>query len=689
MPSSPIHKSPSLLACIPFAVGIVISHQQWHLGNYPIYLLTAIFLIIILFQFFKIKRRSLLNQVLLLMTLMAFATLGYLRHKHSNIDNSFEGNIKTTYTATVYSLPESKDKSIRIDLQIDSTIINHSKYAINTKAIAYFEKADTNRTLALLPGDNIKFESTLKSPTKVLNPEGFDYKGYLARKGVFATTYIKSSDWINLNTTTNSINSIAKRVQNHILNILKSQGFEKDELALVSALTVGYKLMLDEEQKENYVIAGSTHILAVSGLHVAILFAFLSKLLSLLGKSRRINIFRALLIVLILWTFAFITGLSPSVTRATLMFSLISLGKVGRQQTSIYNIIFLSAFILLVYNPNYLFDLGFQLSYAAVIAIVTLEPVISPYLIKKLKIRKFFAELMAVSLAAQIGTAPICIHTFNCFPNYFLLTNIWIIPLVGIVVNIALVLIILGLIGIPTFPVAFLLNWLLKTMNFGVKCISNIPYALNTPLYIDETTVALAFAFIIVLTFAVHYHSKKLLFLSTAIVFLALGHNHKQIIDDKNTEKLFVFHDRKVFNICTQNGLLSHIIYSKEDKMRLPQYFINHAIGKHNMRAWYMNEEVKCNNLIKHHDFIITPKSIHAVYSSNIGTQSKDMTVTTLFIDREEPTSIYKLYENFKFKNLVIYRRPEKHINYYQNFCDKEGIHLHKVYEDGAYITGL
>lgn len=687
MPSSPLHKAPSAIACIPLVVGIIISNQNWNVVNYPQYLLLVPCLALVIFQFIKTKRRSLLNSAYFTAVLLTFLSLGYLRHQHNNKDNSFEGSIHATYKAMVCSMPEEKEKSVRIDLQIDSAFTPTSRYGIDTKIIAYFEKSDT--ATALMPGDNLRFKSTLQSPSKIMNPEDFDYKHYLQRKHIFATCYIKSKDWVKLDTQSQSLIIIAKRVQNHILNILKDQGFGKEELALVSALTVGYKLMLGEEQKESYVTSGATHVLAVSGLHVGILFAFLSKLLSLFGKSRRMVILNTIIIILILWTFAFITGLSPSVTRATLMFSLVSLGNMCRQRSCIYNTIFLSAFILLIYNPNYLFDLGFQLSYAAVIAIVTFEPMISPFLMKRLNMPKFFAQLIAVSIAAQIGTAPICIHTFNCFPNYFLLTNIWIIPLVSVVVNIALVLIIFGLIGLPTGLISYVLNGLLKLMNFGVNYISELPHALNSPIYIDDISVLLSFIVIIFMTFAIAYHSKRLLFLSTFLIIVGLTHNHWLIEQETHNEALYVFNNRESFNICTQEGLQSSIIYEQDSEMKLPQHFVNHAIAKRTMQAAFLTDNFDNNNFRKYQDFIITKNHIHATYSPCIDERSKKMSVSTLFINKEEPQSIYTFFESFKFETLVLYKKPSKHINYYKTFCEKEGITLHKVYEDGAYITDL
>jgi competence protein ComEC len=371
------------------------------------------------------------------------------------------------------------------------------------------------------------------------------------------------------------------------------------------------------------------------------------------------------------------------------MFSLISIGRISGRSNQTMNTIFFSALLLLCYNPNYLFDIGFQLSYTAVIGIITFQPLLASWFIKQWHIPKVLADLMAVSLAAQIGTAPICIHIFNSFPTYFLLTNIWIIPLVTIVINVAVVLILLGLFGLSTTWIAYPLDWLLKGMNWGVEYISHLPHALSDLLYIDKISVLLAYTTIILIALAIYNHSKRLLYTCLVTVILCLVYNHHEIEREKEKSSLFVFKERDAFNICVQQGLQGIICCEKDSMIKMPTYFIHHHMAKQVQDSCSLSDSFKSGSIVKNKDFIISENHIHTLFTKDIEMYSAPFSSTSLIIDHEEPKSIYSFYNHFKFKELVLNRRPNKSSIYYENFCEKNNISLHKVYEDGAYIIDL
>ena len=685
MLTSPIHRTPTIIACIPLIAGIKLSQIYNFNSDYLILALAVVAASILLLQFIKTKRRSYTNGVHLALIILGFLILGYLRHQQVNHTNNFEGPIKSEFSATVLATPMDKAKSYRVDLLIDSAYSDSAAYHINTKVISYIEKSP--QALKLIPGQRIQFHSLLNPPSGIMNPEDFDYKSYLQSKSIFATTYIPTDAWQLREDEHFTIKIRAARVQNHVLEILKSLDYEKEEMAVLSALTIGYKQMISEDQRLAYVASGSTHVLAVSGLHVGIIFLFLTRIFKIFGKSRKVVILRLFIIISLLWCFAFITGLSPSVTRATLMFSLVSIGTAGRQTSSVFNTVYLSAIIILLINPQLIFDIGFQLSYCAVLGIIAFQPYLANIFNQKLHIPKFFADLIAVSIAAQIGTAPISIHTFNCFPNYFILTNIWIIPLVGLIVNVAIILIIIALVGWPIGWIAWPLNWLLKGMNKGVDLISQIPHSLTSHLYIDTPTMVLLYAAIILFVFALDYHSKRYLFTTMFILIGTLGLNIYKIEKHKEINQLIVFSDRSSFNICAQQGGRSNLLTEQDNTLAMPSYFTQHYLSRMNTSTNKLTTNYHDYNLNYYHDFIITPEHLHSIYSEELSAYSGNINVTSLILNKEEPASIYTLYEHINFKTLVIYQRPQKHVNYYRNFCTKNGIDLHLVYEDGAYLS--
>ncbi len=685
MSSSPLHKAPTILACIPLILGILVARRFALPYALIIFLISGALLLII--QFFNIKRRSPTNEAFLIIITVTFFSLGVLRFQHINKSIAFDQSIKSTFVATLLETPLEKANSYGVEILIDSAYTDSSEFLINTKAIAYLEKTPLIKDLQ--PGKRIRFQSYLNPPTERLNPEDFDYKAYLKRYRIFATCYIKKDDWKMATGELKSLRIRAAKVQQHVVSIFKSYDYDKEELALISALTVGYRDLIEEEQRNAYTASGATHVLAVSGLHVGIIYLFILWGFRFLGKSRKTVIIRVAVTILILWCFAFITGLSPSVTRASLMFTLVSLGSGSKQKSNIYNTIFLSAFILLFLNPNLLFDIGFQLSYAAVLSIVSFQPYLSTLFFNKWHIPKFLSDLMSVSIAAQIGTAPISIHIFNCFPSYFLLTNIWIIPLVGFILNYAIILILLSLSGLPViYYLAQPLHWLLKTMNFGVNLISRLPHALSEFLYIDSVTMCFIYLAIIMLVLALNYHSKQYLFMTFTSIIIAISLNIYQQEQQKHIHKLFVFYDQNSFNIAAQQGLKSDLLI--EDKaFRQPAYFIHHYLTKKNQTQSIIDKTDEHHNLRIYKDFIITPTHLHAIYSHELDTHTDSINITTLMLNKTEPKSIYNTYKQIKFNTLLIFQRPQRSIGYYQRFCDKNNIDLHLVYKDGAYVAEL
>jgi competence protein ComEC len=246
-------------------------------------------------------------------------------------------------------------------------------------------------------------------------------------------------------------------IREKIIGMYKERGISGDRLALVAAITLGQKNMLDPEQKQSFIKAGVMHIMAVSGLHAVILSMFVFNLLFFL--KRRFNILRILITILILWSFAFVTGLTPSVLRATMMFSFLQAGNLMKRRVNGINSVLASAFVLILIKPSVIFDAGFLLSYSAVIYIITFYKDL--YL--KLQFKNWFTDKIwqsaVVTLVAQAGTLPLTIMLFNRFPTYFIFTNIIIVPLSSL-------LIVTGCLVPMIFPVQFLSQFLAFILNY-------------------------------------------------------------------------------------------------------------------------------------------------------------------------------------------------------------------------------
>ena len=245
-----------------------------------------------------------------------------------------------------------------------------------------------------------------------LNPFQFDYKNYLKRHGIYHQISIGDEAVLVFEYPTKTIRSCAEKIREHLIEQLQQQSFNPTESAILKALLLGQRQDISSDIYEDYTKAGAIHILAISGLHVGIILLILQFLLKPLGFFRYGKFLQTVLILCVLWGFAMVAGLSPSVVRAVTMFSLFAIAKGLKRTTNALNTLAVSAFILLLVRPRFCFDVGFQLSYAAVASIVIVKPVLDSWWVVKNRIANWVLDLFKVSIAAQIGVLPLSLYLF-------------------------------------------------------------------------------------------------------------------------------------------------------------------------------------------------------------------------------------------------------------------------------------
>ena len=300
--------------------------------------------------------------------------------------------------------------------------------------------------------------------------------------------------------------------------------FQNEELAVISALLLGYKDLLDRETIMIYSSSGAMHVLAVSGLHVGIIYLLLNSLFLFFEKFKYGKYLKAVLLILSLWAYALLTGLSPSVLRATTMFSFIIIGSALNRETNIYNTLAASAFVLLLYNPYILLQVGFQLSYAAVLGIVYLQPKLYKLMYTKHWLLDKIWAITTVSIAAQLATFPLGMYYFHQFPNYFLLSNLFVIPLATFIIGGGVLLFAISAIPFLSGFLAFVVNKILLLLNFSVQWVENLPYSLSLGICITVIETIIIYS-IIILFFSSIIKRKARLFqmsFTLAILFMTL-----------------------------------------------------------------------------------------------------------------------------------------------------------------------
>lgn len=376
------------------------------------------------------------------------------------------------FVAVVQDVPQEKPRTYMLNANVFSATIQPHRFLLYVVK----DSASSN----ILRGDSLWVYARLQAPNNDAMTNGFDYVNYLKRKGITGTAYVARNHWqpAGHQEAVGWIQQL-QDFRAKVLERYQQLGFEGDELAVLTALTTGIKEDLSDELREAYAVAGVSHVLALSGLHIGLIYGFMLLLLSPLWKrSKWAKAISILLTVSVLWLFAIFTGLSASVVRSVVMFSIHAMAMFREERPASLHVLALTAFFMLLFRPLWLFDISFQLSFIAVASIIILQPRIASMLPQTNNwLLSRGKDLLTVSLAAQIGTAPLVILYFHRFSVHFLLSNLLVLPLVTLIMYLALLMIILT----PFFNwqqwVADVLQPLVHGQNALLTDLSKLPIA--------------------------------------------------------------------------------------------------------------------------------------------------------------------------------------------------------------------
>ncbi len=437
---------------------------------------------------------------------------------YSNPKQIINSNNENCYFAQVVDHPEEKEKTYKLSLRLYS----NSEDIKAVDIIAYAAKDSIIEKLSV--GDYILFNGKLSQIEGKRNPATFDYANYLANKNIIYQSYLSTGSWKKVSLPLGFTPLIwAKKLQRAIRGLFNKYLLSDSTKAILFALVLGDKTELDGDLNSSFAVAGAMHILAVSGLHVGIIYKVLESLLILLFSGRSKRFIRAVLLISALWLYAFVTGLSPSVLRAVLMFSFIIAAKARENSPNFYNTLAASAFIILIVEPNYIYHVGFQLSYSAVIAIVSIFPLIYPFFVTKNRIANSVISLAIVSIAAQIGTAPFSIYYFHQFPSYFIITNLIAIPAAFLLLSGGLLLIPFHFISFDLSKfIGLLIDWIGEMLSNLITWISHLPMASLNKLWIDQAQLVMFYLFLSVTVYTFTNLWKRGILLSLSLIAIIL-----------------------------------------------------------------------------------------------------------------------------------------------------------------------
>jgi competence protein ComEC len=385
---------------------------------------------------------------------------------------------KSLLVGIIKQPPIEKEKTYRSIVEIKKVISPSGKErTVKGKLLVSFWKGKQSEklkygTLLLLPAKMVEIE-----PPK--NPEQFNYKEFMGFQNIHHQLFVSDDEWKFLaQHCGNQFFELVFAWRDLLFQQISTYVKTSAELGVASALVLGYKDFITPEVTQAYAASGALHVLCVSGLHVGMIFVMLSKLLFFLNKNTKTRLLQTALIVCFIWIYACMTGLSPSVMRAATMFSLMALGKQFSQRSNIFNIIGASALLLMVLHPYIMTEVGFKLSYLAVLGIVYLQPMIARWWHVKHWLLQNIWEITAVSIAAQAATFPVGLYYFHQFPNWFLISNLVVIPAAWVLINLGVALFISSPFPILQIWIGKLFYWLIWLLNKFIFFIDDLPYSI-------------------------------------------------------------------------------------------------------------------------------------------------------------------------------------------------------------------
>jgi len=563
---------------------------------------------------------------------MSLGNLSVEIHNHLNYDKHYTHQ---------YSISEAKFSKfqLRILEVIKPNIFNQRYIAeivtINGKSVFgdILLNIDKDSSFSNLEvDDKIQIFGGLQELYRPLNPHQFDYQRYLENHQIYAQIYSKAEFVSVLSREKHSMYGYADYFRQAINKGLQKYKYSASELAVINALLLGQRQDIDKELYADYVNAGAIHILAISGLHIGIilfLLKWLFKPLLLIKHGRYIT---AIIILFILWSYAVVAGLSPSILRAVTMFSVITVGMYLKRPYNIYNTLAISAFILLIWNPMILFEIGFQLSYLAVIGIVAIHPLLFARLKTPYAFPNKIITLITVSLAAQLGILPLSIFYFHQFPGLFLLTNVVVIPFLGFILGYGLLIFGMALMDVPKSLLTDIFGGIISLMNQFFKWIAEQDVFIFRDIPMNWFLVI--GLYLIILLFTRYFISKafnKLVLAMVVTCVFQIGLFFNQFWYSNNNE-FVVFHKSR------------HSIISKNSRFHLQVF---HNLDSLKLKSDYSIANYRVGNFIKTIDY----QSIKNAYHFN---QKQFLIIDSLGV-----------YKNISFKPdyIILSQSPKINLN--------------------------
>ena len=684
---------PFVRLIIPLIAGIIIQFY----GGYALQKLFSLLIFFVIglaaFSFVKFKYKFTLRWIQGSLINMVLLTVGALVVYQNDIKHSRQwvGHYSADTMVVMATLQEplvQKSKSYKAEATVNAVKGNGQWQPAKGRLLIYFSR-DSNSTPALHYGSQVVFTKPLQTIKNSGNPGNFDYKQFNAFKDIYHQVFLKSNDYIVAPTSqTNAFQSWLYNVRSFVISRLQRYIPGSKEAGVAEALLIGYRDDLDKDLVQAYSNTGVVHIIAISGLHLGMIYGLLVLLFKLFSKKRWAKWAKPIVILIVLWVFTLLAGGVPSILRSAVMFTFIIFGEAINRKSSIYNTLASSAFVMLCYNPYFLWDIGFQLSYVAVVSIVAFSRPVYHWMFIENKILDFFWNLVAVTISAQILTLPIIFYSFHQFPNLCLITNCLVVPLSTIVLFAELIVLIVSPWTVVAKFCGIVTGWLLWLMNTFIEKMSNFPFAVTDYIQNSLSETIVLYASIVFLSLWLMRKNKIAMYagMSAFLIFIAL--DAVEIYKVRRQQKIIVYNVPKQQAIDFVSG--SSYTFVGDPVLTEDGYLRNFHL-KPARTLYQALYEKQLNGFFISRPFILfNGKKILLIDKPYKFEDDKKIAINTIIISKNPRLKILEIVSAFDCKQFVFDGSNSMYkINKWKRECDSLQLSYHITNEDGAFEMGL
>ncbi len=684
---------PFVRLIIPLIAGIIIQFY----GGFPhmgLLISFAVSLIILfVFSLLNIRFKFLLAWLqggLINLSLMAAGMLMVYQNDIRN-NEQWVGHCKADTFAILATIKEplvQKAKSYKAEAAVESINENGTWHPAKGRLLLYFSR-DSNSIPSLKYGSQIVFTKSLQLIKNSGNPGNFDYSQFNAFKDIYHQVFLKSSEYIIApSTNIYSFQNWLFNVRSFVIDRLQKFIPGKKESGVAEALLIGYRDDLDKDLVQAYSNTGVVHIIAISGLHLGMIYAVLVLMFKPFKKQRWVRWVKPVVVLTVLWVFTLLAGGVPSILRSAVMFTFIILGETINRKSSVYNTLASSAFVMLCYNPYFLWDIGFQLSYVAVVSIVAFSRPVYHWFFIENKILDFFWNLISVTIAAQILTLPIIFYSFHQFPNLCLITNCIIVPLSTIVLFAELVVLIISPWAVVAKFCGMITGFMLWFMNYFIEQMSSFRFAVTDQIQNSLAETILLYLAIIFGAIWLVQKSKTAMFAGFAAFLAFIFIDAIETYHVRQQQKMIVYNVPKQTAIDFMAG--SGYAFVGDTILTEDGYLRNFHLKP--ARTLYKTiQEAQLQSLFITYPFVLfNGKRIMLLDKPYKFESDKKIQLNAIVITKSPKLSIAELAKSFDCRQFIFDGNNSLYkINKWKRDCDSLHFSYHITNEHGAFEMDL